>query len=671
MLQIKPDAPTQALLQFVEYAPQAVAIFDTEMRYIAANGNWIAGYGLGDRDILGKGHYEIFPEIGEEWREIHRLCLAGKAQHRDRDPFPRADGRTDYITWDVRPWYDNDGSVGGLVMYTSVDTEQVETERQLKAAELENTTIVNTIPDLMFIFDENGVYLDAKESPQLLAPREELIGKKITDVIPGAIGEGYLHRFKKVLETGAESTFEYELEVPVGKLSYEARVIKLDEGRVLLLIRDVTTQKRLVENAERLYELERNLVNVRTDDDLMGVLSDEKVRGSATGVSLFYLESDDNGKPHTLVATKHFSMSGINIKADRYPIDQHPFTALWIGSADKVRIVSNLAEDERVDENTRGVLEQYGVGAIVIVPMNQLGRWIGVVSFTWREPQQFDEQQLTFFRSLPALLTPIADNLRLIKELEVTVNELKAANRIASENSRLKSEFLATMSHEMRTPMNAIEGFTSIMLSNMGGATYNDATRIYIEKVNSNSKRLLALINDFLDLSRIESGRLELANMPIVPSQLAARWQSDFSVLAENKGLVFTADVSDNVPEQLYGDEESISKIVINLVGNAIKFTEKGHVKLEVDYQDDSLVVSVADSGIGIPAHAREYIFDEFRQVDQSSKRRYGGTGLGLTIVQRLARAMGGQVTLQSEINEGTTFTVTLPLSTEQKAETV
>ncbi len=269
------------------------------------------------------------------------------------------------------------------------------------------------------------------------------------------------------------------------------------------------------------------------------------------------------------------------------------------------------------------------------------------------------------------LVNDIDEFLRVDLERQRLIKELQAAKRLADENSRLKSEFLSTMSHELRTPMNAIEGFTSIMLSGMGGVEFNDKTERYISRVNVNSKRLLQLINDFLDLSRVESGRLELANQPFSPSDLAKRWQTEIGILAEKKNIGFELKLDSHLPETLYGDEEAISKIAINLLGNAIKFTEQGKVSLAISNDSENWQISVTDTGIGIPPHARDFVFEEFRQVDQTSKRKFGGTGLGLAIVQKYARTMGGTVALQSEVGVGSTFIVTLPLQSKPKLESV
>jgi signal transduction histidine kinase len=266
------------------------------------------------------------------------------------------------------------------------------------------------------------------------------------------------------------------------------------------------------------------------------------------------------------------------------------------------------------------------------------------------------------------VVTAFNDMIRIVGERSIErerlIRELQAAKRMAEENSRLKSEFLSTMSHELRTPMNAIEGFVGIILSRMGGTEYNEKTGTYLHRVRANSQRLLALINDFLDLSRVESGRLELANLPFEPARLAQRWHAELGVLAENKGIGFEVRVDPTLPKTLVGDEEAISKVAINLLSNAIKFTEKGKVALAMTVTGEQWNIAVTDTGIGIPAHAREYVFEEFRQVDQTSKRKYGGTGLGLAIVQKYSRSMGGQVTLRSEVGKGSEFTVTLPLVT-------
>jgi signal transduction histidine kinase len=183
-----------------------------------------------------------------------------------------------------------------------------------------------------------------------------------------------------------------------------------------------------------------------------------------------------------------------------------------------------------------------------------------------------------------------------------------------------------------------------------------------IERIHKNGQRLLLLINEVLDLARIEAGRMEIVSAPFDLHDMAGQWKSQMEVLAQEKGLDFTVTVDDKLPAQIVGDKDRITQIVVNLLSNAFKFTEKGAVDLTITGRTNSWVISVADTGIGIPPHALNYIFDEFRQVDGSSKRMYGGSGLGLAIVRNLCRLLNGKVSVTSEVGLGSVFTVTLPL---------
>ncbi|MBZ0286588.1 MAG: histidine kinase, partial [Anaerolineae bacterium] len=252
--------------------------------------------------------------------------------------------------------------------------------------------------------------------------------------------------------------------------------------------------------------------------------------------------------------------------------------------------------------------------------------------------------------------------------LEQANTDLIKANNLATESARLKSEFMSTMSHELRTPLNAMLGFCGILLEGMGGEIDADA-RHMIERVNSNSSRLLNLINEVLDLAKIEAGRMEMLSRPFSPRALSEQWQSQMHVLAQQKGLSLDVEVDPALPDTIYGDADRITQIVINLLSNAFKFTEKGGVRLELKREDSDWIIRVIDTGVGIPPHAINYIFDEFRQVDGSSRRVYGGTGLGLAIVRNLCLMMKGNVKVTSELNKGSVFTVTLPCITSEPTE--
>mgnify|MGYP000530610051 CR=1 FL=1 len=280
-------------------------------------------------------------------------------------------------------------------------------------------------------------------------------------------------------------------------------------------------------------------------------------------------------------------------------------------------------------------------------------------------------------RGRTVLLHDVTLRKRAAQRIESQNTALEAANQAlelarlqAEEATRLKSQFLATMSHELRTPLTAIIGYTEIQLAGMAGELSAEQ-RSFQDRVLVNADHLLKLINEILDLAKIEAGKTEVAKKPFEVHQWLKEVVSQIEGLAQQKGLTFEYTLDERLPAKLLGDAPRLKQIMINLLSNAIKFTERGYIKCDVLRQDDhTWMIVIQDTGIGIPTHLQEIIFEEFRQVDSSSTRNYGGTGLGLAIVRKLVLSMGGDVRLNSQSGLGSTFTVTLPLmSAPQESE--
>jgi PAS domain S-box-containing protein len=284
------------------------------------------------------------------------------------------------------------------------------------------------------------------------------------------------------------------------------------------------------------------------------------------------------------------------------------------------------------------------------------------ITVTFDNVTRFYNLRITPLRNRQQELSGRVVVLHDITTLKATNEQLKRASEQAEAANRLKSEFLATMSHELRTPLNAIIGYTEIQLMGIGGQL-NPAQTDYSNRVLVNARQLLLMINSILDLSKIEAGHVVLSRQAFGVRDWLMDVVRQVAILGDSQQLDFSSSLDPALPERLVGDPDALRRVVVNLLANAFKFTPSGSVKLALSRPDDQhWSVAVTDTGIGIAEDRIEHIFDAFYQVDTSLTREFGGTGLGLAIVQRLVDKMDGHIDVQSTVNVGSTFTVTLPI---------
>jgi signal transduction histidine kinase/CheY-like chemotaxis protein len=249
-------------------------------------------------------------------------------------------------------------------------------------------------------------------------------------------------------------------------------------------------------------------------------------------------------------------------------------------------------------------------------------------------------------------------------------DELDLALRRAESASLAKSEFLANMSHEIRTPMTSILGYSQILRDDCGLTQCSPQQIEALDVISRNGKHLLAVINDILDISKLETGRMELAHVPLAPAQLLLDVVTSLRPRALERGLAFEARIDDALPPRVLSDPLRVRQIVVNLLGNAIKFTSGGAVELDARFDGEHgfIEIEVRDTGIGMNAEQLERVFQPFEQADSSMSRGYGGTGLGLPISRRLAELLGGSLTARSQLGAGSCFTLRLPAVASEPA---
>lgn len=493
---------------FVKHAPVAIAMYDQNINFVAVSDRWLKENGMQGRDVIGRNHYDILPKSPAYWKDVNKRCLQGSIENSEEEKFVRSDGSVIWVRWEARPWYNLDGTIGGIMVFSEQITERKAAEDRLRKQQ--------KFLELVFEASRDGV----------------------TDIDIETKKVWFSPRWKSML--GYE-----DHEIPNTLEGWERLVSPSDRDKALQMLEDYT--------AGRIGEY--NIIQR-------------------------YLHKD---------GTTRFIM-------------------------------------------TRAIHDRDETGKVI--------------------------------RTVAA---------------HTDITELKEAQEKAEEATRMKSDFLANMSHEIRTPMNGIIGMSHLLLE----TNLDSRQRHFAETVSHSADALLQIINDILDFSKIEAGKMELESIPFDFQMLCEEISELMSVRAREKGIEFLLRYDPAAPRRFIGDPGRIRQVLFNLTGNAIKFTERGHVLIDIglksgDDKKSLFVVKISDTGIGIAEDQAGKIFGKFDQADTSTTRKYGGTGLGLTISRQLVEAMGGEISFSSKNAQdntgadeqtGSVFWFTLPLDHADNAD--
>ncbi len=316
--------------------------------------------------------------------------------------------------------------------------------------------------------------------------------------------------------------------------------------------------------------------------------------------------------------------------------------------------IPDIAVEEAYRGPLRDILLRTGTRALLAVPMLREDELIGGLTVNKKTPGAFAPEVIELLQTFATQSALAIQNARLFREIADKSRQLEAA-------SRHKSEFLANMSHELRTPLNAILGFSEVLAERMFGDV-NEKQAEYLQDILSSGRHLLSLINDILDLSKVEAGRLELE---LGPFHLPTALDNALTLVRERAtrhGITLTQHVDPAVGD-IVADERKVKQILLNLLSNAVKFTpEGGRVGVTATAADGAITIAVSDTGIGIAPEDQAAIFEEFRQVGREDARKQEGTGLGLTLAKKFVELHGGRIWVESQVGQGSTFSFTLPV---------
>ena len=430
-------------------------------------------------------------------------------------------------------------------------------------------------------------------------------------------------------------------------------VIAIENTRLLNELRARTDELgRSVGELRALGEVSQAVNSTLDVEEVLRTIVTKAVELSATDAGAIYVFDEDR-QEFRLRATYGMSEAMIAAISDRHI----GLRDANIGEAARRREPIQIADLREAPASALDdIILGAGYRALLIVPLLRPDRTVGLLVVRRREPGAFPQSTVDLLETFADQSVLAIQNARLFREIEEKGRELELA-------SRHKSQFLANMSHELRTPLNAILGYSELILDNIYGEP-SEKMRSVLERVQSNGRHLLGLINAVLDLSKIEAGQLTLSINDYSLKQVVQSVFVAVESLATTKRLALKIELPAALPPGR-GDEQRITQVLLNLVGNAIKFTETGEVAIAASAENGAFTVAVRDTGPGIGVADQARIFEEFQQADNSTTRSKGGTGLGLAISKRIVEMHGGRIWVESEQGQGSTFAFTLPIKVE------
>ncbi len=678
----------------------AVISTDATGRVTVMNGVAQTLTGWAEPDALGKPLDDVLRLIHRTTRAPLESPFTSASRPRSLDPangesiLISLDGTERSIAESSAPMRDRDGTIIGVAVAFRDVTEHVLGEAALRASQEILQLITNNVSDLIAILDLEGRHIyDSASYGRLLGSTAPLYLRTAFDDIHPDDRLRVQGLFAETLLTGVGRRSEFRVVRADGGIVHiesVASLVRNDRGepdKVLVVARDITERKAAELNiASTLQRLERQnkaLAELANHPALLGndldaafrVLTEFAATALQTSRTSIWFYNHDRSAMNCVALFKTGEgpvAQNTALLASDYP---NYFRALADG---RCIPAEDARTDPRTNEFTDGYLVPLGIHAMLDAPIRSGGKMVGAIcNEDTAAPRAWTLDEQNFASSIADLVAlclevwerreaeaavrDARDNLEV--KVAARTRELADANERLQELDRLKSQFLATMSHELRTPLNSIIGFTGILRQGLAGPLNPEQLK-QLGMVNYSAKHLLGLINDLLDLSRIESGKMETVTERFPLNALVDEVIQTLKPIADQKDLILRSELPASEIE-LHSDRRKCFQILLNLTNNAVKFTEHGSVIITVQIGPDEVALTVSDTGIGVKPESMERLFEAFRQVDGSARRVYEGTGLGLYLCKQLTTMLGGRISAESEFGFGSRFTFTLPIKPE------
>ena len=623
----------ERLRLFIEHAPAAIAMFDCNMRYLVASRRWREDYGLGDQPIIGRSHYEVFPEIGDAWKAVHLHGLTGEVVQAMEDRFERADGTVQWLRWEVQPWCAADGKVGGIVIFTEDITERKQTEAERERLLAELTATMDAVPAGIVAYSPSG------SATRMNPAAARMTGCTLADhELPMA------ELFARLRWATADGTPMPLEDFPPARALRGERA-----GSVVMAFRRDGQKVWIYAGAEPVRA---------ADGAILGAVF------SCVDISeLRALQVQQQG----LLADLQQRATELAFERDRLRIVVESIAdAVFVcDAAGKITLVNKaglvLIGAEHVE--AVGMLADY-LSTLQPrsldghpVPLQELAISQALRSEVVLDRQEIGVHPLTHRRvDLLVSAAPLRDGEnRVVGAVEVVrdITELR-------ELDRMKDEFLGVAAHELKTPVTITKGYSQVLLHS--AQNLSQPQRRMLESIDRGADRIDNLVSDLLDLVRLQSEGLRLHRDRINLAELAEEVVDRIAAMAPRHRLRLVQ----KEPVVVQGDRRRLEQVLETLLDNALRYSPGGgDVDLSVSVADTAAVVTVRDYGVGIPADRQARIGQRFYRAHTGTPYDYGGMGVGLYIAREIVERHGGRLWFESEEGKGSTFHFSLPLQVE------
>ncbi len=654
------------LAYIIKYDPSAIAVHDKDLNYLFVSDRYIRDYNVKDPDIIGKHHYEVFPDIPEKWRKVHQKVLKGAVLSCDEDIFTREDGTTDYTRWLCWPWHTEKGEIGGIILYTEVITERKKIELKHRETAKQLNLVLEHAGDGIFSLDihDRATMINRVALKMLGYKREELLGKSLHALHHHTQKNGQPYPPEKcpIQNTLRNGRINHEADEIFWKkdgssfpVEYTSSPIK-EDGEItgaVVSFRDISLRKKAEERIRKLNDQLKEIIytiNRLSKADDLGVLQTivanaaRKLVG-ARGTTFvvkdndhcFYIEEDTDPPLW---------------KGNRFPL-KNCITG-WVMLNKKPAIIEDIYKDERIPID---LYQKTYVKSLAVFPANQKDPRFAIGCY-WDTQYLPDKDDVQLIQTLAEAASIAYENIIVVNNLESLVEE--RTHELAMTNKELEA-FSYSVSHDLRAPLRGVSGFTNILLDEYGDKLDEEGLRV-CTIIKQNALNMGKLIDDLLAFSRL--ARKEIKKSCIDIKTLV---NSIFHELTrENQRNNIRLRIANLEPS--YGDPSMIRQVIANILSNAIKYTSKtGQPEIEVfsENKNGAVVYYFRDNGAGFDMKYKDKIFGVFQRLHSESE--FEGTGVGLAIVQRIVHRHGGQVDAEGTPGEGATFWFTLPLENEKK----